>query len=68
MRIASEDTLDEGWPRAYTPDLYQQKCAAMSPITDESTIKGAKATRDVDVLVETKKTGCSLSRHHGFKR
>lgn len=29
LKIAIEDTLDSGLPRAYTPDLYQQKCAAL---------------------------------------
>jgi len=29
VRIAIEDALDEGLPRAYTPDVYQQKCAAI---------------------------------------
>lgn len=29
VRIAIEDTLDEGLPRAYTPDLYQKKCAVL---------------------------------------
>ena len=26
VRIAIEDTLDEGLPRAYTLDVFQQKC------------------------------------------
>ena len=29
LKIAIEDTLDSGLPHAYTPDLYQQKCAAL---------------------------------------
>jgi type I restriction enzyme R subunit len=29
VRIAIEDTLDEGLPRAYTPDIYQTKCAVL---------------------------------------
>ncbi len=29
LRLAIEDTLDSGLPRAYTPDLYQQKCSAL---------------------------------------
>jgi len=29
LKIAIEDNLDSGLPRAYTPDLYQQKCAAL---------------------------------------
>jgi type I restriction enzyme, R subunit len=29
VRLAIEDTLDEGLPRAYTPEVYQQKCAAI---------------------------------------
>jgi type I restriction enzyme, R subunit len=27
--LTIEDTLDAGLPRAYTPDLYQQKCSAV---------------------------------------
>lgn len=29
VKIAIEDTLDEGLPRAYTPDLYRTKCAVL---------------------------------------
>ncbi|MFN7915717.1 MAG: hypothetical protein U0Q55_10295 [Vicinamibacterales bacterium] len=29
VRLAIEDTLDGGLPRAYTPGLYQQKCAVL---------------------------------------
>ncbi|MES1256685.1 MAG: hypothetical protein ABUS56_13800 [Acidobacteriota bacterium] len=29
MRLAIEDVLDEGLPRAYTPELYQGKCAVL---------------------------------------
>jgi type I restriction enzyme R subunit len=29
LKLAIEDTLDCGLPRAYSPDLYQQKCAAV---------------------------------------
>lgn len=29
VKIAIEDTLDEGLPRAYTPDLYKAKCAVV---------------------------------------
>lgn len=29
LKLAIEDTLDSGLPRAYTPELYQQKCAAV---------------------------------------
>jgi type I restriction enzyme R subunit len=29
LKLAIEDALDSGLPRAYTPDLYQQKCAAL---------------------------------------
>ncbi|MEP7042527.1 MAG: type I restriction endonuclease subunit R [Dokdonella sp.] len=29
LKLAIEDTLDLGLPRAYTPDLYRQKCAAL---------------------------------------
>jgi type I restriction enzyme R subunit len=29
VRLAIEDELDEGLPRAYSPELYQQKCSAV---------------------------------------
>ncbi len=29
VRLAIEDELDDGLPRAYTPELYQQKCSAV---------------------------------------
>jgi type I restriction enzyme R subunit len=29
LRLAIEDTLDSGLPRAYTPELYRQKCSAI---------------------------------------
>lgn len=29
LLLAIEDVLDEGLPRAYTPELYQEKCAAI---------------------------------------
>ena len=29
LKLTIEDTLDSGLPRAYTPDLYNQKCAAV---------------------------------------
>lgn len=29
LKLTIEDTLDSGLPRAYTPELYQQKCAAV---------------------------------------
>ncbi len=29
LKLTIEDALDAGLPRAYTPDLYQQKCAAV---------------------------------------
>ena len=29
IRLAIEDTLDGGLPRAYTPELYNQKCSAV---------------------------------------
>jgi type I restriction enzyme, R subunit len=29
IRLAIEDTLDEGLPRAYTPDLYKSKCSVV---------------------------------------
>ena len=29
LKIAIEDTLDSGLPRAYSPELYTEKCAAV---------------------------------------
>ena len=29
LRLAIEDALDSGLPRAYTPELYRQKCSAV---------------------------------------
>ena len=29
LKLAIEDTLDTGLPRAYSTDLYKQKCAAV---------------------------------------
>jgi len=29
LKLAIEDTLDSGLPRAYTPDIYRQKCSAL---------------------------------------
>jgi type I restriction enzyme R subunit len=29
VKLTIEDVLDQGLPRAYTPDLYKQKCAAV---------------------------------------
>ena len=29
LKLAIEDALDSGLPRAYTPEIYQQKCSAV---------------------------------------
>src|SRR5207248_2697617 len=29
VRLAIEDSLDEGLPRSYSPELYQRKCSAV---------------------------------------
>jgi type I restriction enzyme R subunit len=29
LRLAIEDELDSGLPRAFTPELYQEKCSAV---------------------------------------
>ena len=29
LKLSIEDTLETGLPRAFTPELYSQKCAAM---------------------------------------
>lgn len=46
LKLTIEDTLDSGLPRAYTPDLYQQKCSAVFEHVFES-----YSERDVGVYV-----------------
>ncbi len=29
LKLAIEDTLDSGLPRAYTPEVYREKCSAL---------------------------------------
>ena len=29
LKLTIEDVLDTGLPRAYTPEIYQQKCSAL---------------------------------------
>jgi type I restriction enzyme, R subunit len=29
LKLTIEDTLDTGLPRAYTPELYNEKCSAL---------------------------------------
>lgn len=29
VRLAIEDELDDGLPRSYSPELYQEKCSAV---------------------------------------
>ena len=29
LKLAIEDVLDTGLPRAYSPDVYRQKCSAL---------------------------------------
>ena len=29
LKLAIEDALDAGLPRAYTPEIYKQKCSAV---------------------------------------
>ena len=29
LKLAIEDTLDAGLPRAYAPEIYRQKCSAV---------------------------------------
>lgn len=36
LKLTIEDTLDTGLPRAYTPDLYNQKCSAVFEHVDQS--------------------------------
>ena len=36
LKLAIEDTLDTGLPRACTPELYRQKCSAVFEHADES--------------------------------
>jgi len=47
IRLAIEDALDDGLPRAYTKDLYQSKCAALFEHVYESYLgDGASVYRD----------------------
>lgn len=42
VKLAIEDLLDQGLPRAYTPDLYKQKCSAVfEPVYEMYGEKGA---------------------------
>lgn len=36
LKLTIEDTLDTGLPRAYTPELYNQKCSAVFEHVNES--------------------------------
>ena len=47
LKLTIEDTLDTGLPRAYTPELYHQKCSAVFEHVYES-----YPERDVGVYVE----------------
>jgi type I restriction enzyme, R subunit len=42
VKLAIEDVLDTGLPRAYTPDAYQQKCSAVFEHVYESYPEGAE--------------------------
>jgi type I restriction enzyme, R subunit len=42
VRLAIEDELDEGLPRVYTPELYQQKCSAIFEHVFESFAQSAQ--------------------------
>ena len=44
VRVAIEDALDEGLPRAYTPEVFQQKCATLFEHVFES-YGGARGNR-----------------------
>jgi type I restriction enzyme R subunit len=50
LRLAVEDTLDIGLPRAYTPELYKQKCSAVFEHVYES-----YPERDVGVYAEAER-------------
>lgn len=39
VKLAIEDILDSGLPRAYTPEIYQQKCAAVFEHVYESYVE-----------------------------
>ena len=47
LRLAIEDTLDAGLPRAYAPEIYQQKCSAVFEHVYES-----YPERNVGIYVE----------------
>jgi type I restriction enzyme R subunit len=48
VRLAIEDALDEGLPRAFTPEIYQAKCSLLFEHVFEtfgdSDVGGARAT------------------------
>ena len=43
VRLAIEDELDEGLPRAYSPELYQQKCSTVFEHVFETYATGSEA-------------------------
>ena len=43
LKLAIEDALESGLPRAYTPEAYQQKCAAVFEHVYESFPSGTPA-------------------------
>lgn len=48
LELAIEDALDAGLPRAYTPDLDQQKCAAVfEPVYESYPERGSGIHADV---------------------
>jgi type I restriction enzyme R subunit len=44
LKLAIEDALDAGLPRAYTPELYRQKCSAVFEHVYESYPERGTAT------------------------
>lgn len=42
LKLTIEDTLDTGLPRAYTPELYRQKCAAVFEHVTRATRNGMR--------------------------
>jgi hypothetical protein len=61
LKLAIEDALDSGLPRAHTPDLYRQKCPAVFGHVYESP-NGMWAFNENSALVLSSGTILSISR------
>ncbi len=45
VKLAIEDALDEGLPRAYTPDLYKSKCSVLFEHVFETYSEGPRSSK-----------------------